>query len=81
MAFNQKENATRAADTLLSKLTQELSRLEKRDWELWLIVALSGLIASCGLLCILFPSAFRQQSDLHFEITISKRLFLGVFAS
>jgi len=65
---------------LLSKLTQELSRLEKRDWELWLIVVLSGLIASCGLLCILLPSAFRQQSDLHFEITISKRLFLGVLA-
>jgi hypothetical protein len=80
MSLNPKENATRAADTLLSKLTQELSRLEKRDWELWLIVVLSGLIASCGLLCILLPSAFRQQSDLHFEITISKRLFLGVLA-
>ena len=80
MAFNPNENTTRAADTLLSKLTQELSRLEKRDWELWLVVALSGLIASGGLLCILLPSAFRQPSDLHFEITISKRLFLGVLA-
>ena len=66
MAFNPNENTPRAADTLLSKLTQELSRLEKRDWELWLVVALSGLIASGGLLCILLPSAFRQPSDLHF---------------
>jgi diguanylate cyclase (GGDEF)-like protein len=47
---------------------------------LWLVVALSGLIASGGLLCILIPSVFRQQSDLHFEITISKRLFLGVLS-
>jgi len=78
MAFNQEENTSRAADTLLSRLTQELSRLDKRDWELWLVVALSGLIVSGGLLCILLPSAFRQQSDLHLEITISKRLFLGV---
>ena len=47
---------------------------------MWLVVALSGLIASGGLLCILIPSVFRQQSDLHFEITISKRLFLGVLS-
>jgi len=80
MAFNPKENAPRPADTLLSKLTQELSRLEKRDWELWLIVVLSGLIASGGLLFILLPSAFRQPSDIHLEITISKRLFLGAIS-
>jgi diguanylate cyclase (GGDEF)-like protein len=80
MAFNLKEKTPRAADTLLSKLTQELSRLGKRDWELGLVVALSGLVASCGILCILFPSTFRQPSDLHFEITISKRLFLGLLS-
>jgi diguanylate cyclase (GGDEF)-like protein len=80
MAFNLKENAPREADTLFSKLTRELSRLEKRDGELWFIIVLSGLVASCGLLCTLIPFALRQPSDLHFEITISKWLFLGVLA-
>ncbi len=80
MAFNPKKNAPREPDTLLSKMTKELSRLEKRDWELWLVVALSGLIASCGLLFTLFPSVFRQQGDLHFEITLSKWLFLGLLS-
>jgi diguanylate cyclase (GGDEF)-like protein len=80
MAFNPKENAPRAADTILSKLTQELHRREKRDWELCLIVTISGLFASFGLLCILFPTVFRQPSDLHFEITISKWLFLGILS-
>jgi hypothetical protein len=75
-----KENTPHVADTLLSRVTQEFSRLEKRDRELWLIVALSGLIGSCGLLFILFPSVFRQQSDLYFEIKISKWLFWGVLA-
>ena len=80
MNFKPKENIPVAADTLLSRVSQELSRLEKRDWELWLVVALSGLVATCGLLFILFPSVFRQQSDIHFEVTISKRLFLGVIS-
>ena len=80
MNFSPKENTPVATDTLLSRVSQELSRLQKRDWELWLVVALSGLVATCGLLFILFPSVFRQQSDIHFEVTISKRLFLGVIS-
>ncbi len=80
MALNQTQNTPVAADTLLSRVSRELSRLEKRDWELWLVVALSGLVASCGLLFILFPSVFRQQSEIHFDFTISKRLFLGVIS-
>jgi diguanylate cyclase (GGDEF)-like protein len=80
MAFNLKENTPHVADTLLSRVTQEFSRLEKRDRELWLIVVLSGLIASCGLVFMLFPSVFRQQSDLYFEIKFSKWLFFGALA-
>ncbi len=66
------------ADNLAAKLTQELSRLEKRDWELWLIVALSGIVGGCTLLCVLFPSTFLQTGEAHFEITISRRLFFAV---
>src|ERR1035437_731488 len=80
MNFSPKENTPVATDTLLSRVSQELSRLQKHDWELWLVVALSGLVATCGLLFILFPSVFRQQSDIHFEVTVSKRLFLGVIS-
>lgn len=66
------------SDNLAAKLTRELSRLEKRDWELWLIVAISGTVGGCTLLCILFPSAFLQPGAVHLEITISRRLFFGV---
>lgn len=65
-------------DNLAAKLTQELSRLEKSDWELWLIVAISGIVGGCTLLCILFPSTFLQPGEAHFEITISRRLFFVV---
>lgn len=64
---------------LAANLTRELSRLEKRDWELWLIVALSGIVGGCTLLCLLFPTFF-QQGDVHFEFVISRRLFFFVVA-
>jgi diguanylate cyclase (GGDEF)-like protein len=64
-----------APDNLAARLTQELSRLEKRDWELWLIVAISGVVGGCTLLCILFPSTFLQQGTVHLDITLSRQLF------
>lgn len=68
------------ADNLAAKLTQELSRLENRDWELWLIVAMSGIVGGCTLLCILFPSTFLQTGNVHLEITVSRRLFFVVLS-
>ena len=68
------------SDNLAAKLTRELSRLEKRDWELWLIVAISGTVGGCTLLSLLFPSTFLQTGSVHLEITISRHLFFGVLA-
>lgn len=47
----------------------------RRPWELWSIVAISGVVGGCTLLCILFPSTFLQTGELHLELTISRRLF------
>jgi diguanylate cyclase (GGDEF)-like protein len=44
-----------------------------------MIVAISGTVGGCTLLCILFPSTFLQTGSVHLEITISRRLFFGVF--
>jgi diguanylate cyclase (GGDEF)-like protein len=68
------------ANNLAATLTQELSRLEKRDWELWLIVAISGIVGGCTLLCLLFPSTFLQTGVIHLEFTVSRRLFFAVVA-
>ncbi len=73
------EETPNKGHSLAANLTRELSRLEKRDWELWLIVALSGIVGGCPLLCLLFPTFF-QQGDVHFEIVISRRLFFFVVA-
>ncbi len=68
------------AENLAAKLTQELTRLEKRDLELWLIVGLTGIVGACTLLCILFPSTFLQGGEIHLETNVSRRLFFVVLA-
>lgn len=63
---------------VLAKVSQQLSQLEKRDGELWVIVSLAGFLVGTGLVAILFPAAFLKQGGIHFEITVSRTLVLGL---
>jgi diguanylate cyclase (GGDEF)-like protein len=63
---------------LLAKVSQQLLQLEKRDGELWVIVSLAGFLVGAGLVAILFPAAFLKQGGIHFEITVSRTLVLGL---
>jgi len=63
----------------LSRVTQQLSKLEKRDWELWVIISITGVLVSATLLAILFRAAF-LENDIHFELTVSRPLAIGLFA-
>jgi diguanylate cyclase (GGDEF)-like protein len=67
------------SDSVLANVNRELRRLEKRDWELWLIVTVTGILAGAGLLALLLPAAFLNSGNLHFEITVSKELACGLF--
>ena len=49
------------------------SRLEKRNWQLWVMVSLIGIVASSGLLAILVGAAFRL------EVNVSRSLVIGLF--
>lgn len=66
----------RSYETGLAHVTQQLSRIEKRDWELWGIVSLTGLLISGTLLAILFRAAF--EDGIHFELTVSRPLAVGL---
>lgn len=66
------------SESALARVTQQLSRLEKRDWELWVIVSLTGILVSTGLFAILFRAAFKQDT-VHFELTVSRPLVVGLF--
>jgi len=67
-------------ESVLGRVSQQLSHLEKRDWELWVIVSLAGLLVGAGLLAILLPAAFLKQDNIHFEVTVSRPLVLCLVA-
>src|SRR5438105_1251656 len=66
------------SESALARVSQQLSRLEKRDWELWGIVSLAGILVTVGLLALLVPGAFKSDT-IHFEITVSRQLAIGLF--
>ena len=66
-------------ENVLARVSKQLSELEKRDWELWVIVSLTGLLVGVGLLAVAVPSAFFKQDDVHFELTVSRQLAVGLF--
>src|ERR1700693_6085555 len=67
-------------ESVLARVSQQLSQLEKRDGELWLTCLLAGRLVGAGLLAVLYPAAFLKQGNIHFEITVSRPLVLGLVA-
>jgi diguanylate cyclase (GGDEF)-like protein len=68
------------SDSILSRLSQQLTALEKRDFEQWIIVVGTGILVGAGLVAILFPGAILRESTVHFELSVSRQLFLGLIA-
>jgi diguanylate cyclase (GGDEF)-like protein len=68
----------RATESLLGRVSQQLYNLEKRDWELWTIVSVTGILVSLGILAIALPSAFLKNDNIHFEISVSRPLAVGL---
>jgi len=64
--------------SILANINGELSKLERRDWELWWIVSATGILMGCGLLAMLVPAAFTKTESLHFDITVPRQLVIGL---
>src|SRR5205807_1728736 len=67
------------SESTLARVTQQLSKLEKRDWELWAIVSITGVLVSAALLAILFHAAFLNSGSIRFELTVSPPLAIALF--
>ena len=64
--------------SILANVNCELAKLEKRDWELWWIVSVTGIVVGTGLLAVLLPAAFLRTDNLHLEITVPRQLVVGL---
>jgi len=67
-----------STESLLPSLAPQLSRLERRDWELWIILSVAGILVTVGLLALILPAAFMKNDNIHFEVTVSRPLALGL---
>jgi len=67
------------SESTLARVSQQLSRLEKRDWQLWVIVSLTGILVSVGLLIMLIPVAFKGEI-IRFEVAVSRPLAIALLA-
>jgi diguanylate cyclase (GGDEF)-like protein len=68
----------RPSESLLGRVSQQLYSLEKRDWELWTIVSVTGVLVCLGILAIALPNAFLENDNVHFEISASRSLAVGL---
>jgi diguanylate cyclase (GGDEF)-like protein len=64
-----------ASETMLASVSRQLAAIEKRDWELWLIVIGTGTVVAGGLLVALFPSVVMRDGSIRLELNVSKELF------
>jgi diguanylate cyclase (GGDEF)-like protein len=71
-------NDIRAAEDTFSAVTQQLAALERRDWELWILVCFAGILVAVGLLALIAPAAFVKQDQVHLQVTVSRQLVVGL---
>jgi diguanylate cyclase (GGDEF)-like protein len=77
-ALKNQSEASNNSGSILANVNHELSKLEKRDWELWWIVSITGIVVGSGLLAVLLPAAFLKTDNLHLEITVPRQLVVGL---
>ena len=78
LALRDHASAEMRSGSMLANINFELRRLEKRDWELWWIVSITGILVGCGLVVVLLPGAFLRTENLHFEVTVPRQLVVGL---
>src|SRR2546422_3043144 len=78
--MDQAKKPEAKSDSLIARLSQQLAALEKRDWELWLIVTGTGILVGAGLLALIFPSAILRRGNVRMEIEVSRELFVSLVA-
>jgi diguanylate cyclase (GGDEF)-like protein len=67
-------------ESILAKVSRQLAAIEKRDWELWVIVVGTGILLAAGLIAITYPAALIRRGNIHIELDVSRELFLGLVA-
>jgi len=66
------------AQTFSQQLQREMAAVEKRDWELWILVLVTLGILASGLFVFIFPAVFLRRETLRMEASFSPQLLVGL---
>jgi diguanylate cyclase (GGDEF)-like protein len=75
-----KKNEGGSSESIISRLSQQLAALEKRDTELWLIVVGTGILVGVAMVAMLAPGAILRGGQVQLELAVSRELFVGLVA-
>jgi hypothetical protein len=62
--------------SILGTVSRRLA--QRREWELWSIVLIIGIVVSAGLLVFSFPSALVRHAEPHVEFQVPREMLLGL---
>lgn len=68
------------SESVISRISGQLAAIEKRDWELWMIVVGTGILAGVALVALLYPAAVLHQGVVKLDIQVSREVFAGFVA-
>jgi len=71
---------TGQSESVIARVSQQLAVLEKRDWQMWMTVAGTGIMVGAAFLALLFPAAILHQGNLHLQLVVSREAFVGLAA-
>lgn len=66
--------------SLLAKVNEQMTALERRDWELWMVAAGAGTLVGIGLLGLMFRAALLEHGMLHLNMAVSPEMLFGLAA-
>ena len=72
--------STGKSESVIAKVSQQLSVIEKRDWELWIIIAVTGIMLGAGLVALLFPSAILHEGSVHMDLVVPREVLVAFAA-
>jgi diguanylate cyclase (GGDEF)-like protein len=59
------------------QLQEQLIKIERRDWELWILALLMVVILMVGYLLVIVPAVFMGQRVFFFQANMSSQLLIG----
>jgi len=68
------------SESVVARVSEQLAALERRDWQMWLIVAGTGILVGAAFLALLFPAAILHKGSVHLEVSVSREAFIGLAA-